>query len=230
MSSTSFHVQRTNTAQLDTVQQYNGIRSTRWVTPPDGKSVLEIQTTHRPTDLQKVPEKLNYLTPPPHWHWYQDEFFHIREGRYLFTLEGKETAISASDPQPVHIPARARHTFRVDDTHEGPCTIEISTGISPRSPKNDPEAEGPNEKFFRNIYQYLDDCYFQNVSPSLPQLLLQLHSAEISMAFPGPTWLAHPLSYIFGLIVGVGIGQYLLGYKADYAEYYDSKRENRKNR
>jgi len=61
--------------------------------------------------------------------------------------------ISASDPQPVRIPARARHTFRVDDTHEGPCTIEISTGISPRSPKDDPEAEGPNEKLFVHSLQ-----------------------------------------------------------------------------
>ena len=50
------------------------------------------------------------------------------------------------------------------------------------------------------------------------------------MAFPGPIWLAHPLSYIFGLVVGVGIGQYLLGYKANYAEYYDAKRENRKDK
>ena len=41
----SFHIKRSETAKLDTLQQYNGIRSTRWVTPPDGKSVLEIQTT-----------------------------------------------------------------------------------------------------------------------------------------------------------------------------------------
>jgi len=81
MSST-FHVRRSNTAHLDTLTQYNGVRSTRWVTPPEGKSVLEIQTTHTPTAMHpsKVPEKLNYLTPPYHWHWYQDEFFLVKEG------------------------------------------------------------------------------------------------------------------------------------------------------
>ena len=83
---------------------------------------------------------------------------------------------------------------------------------------------------FRNIYQYLDDCYIQGKSPALPQLLLQLHNAEISMAFPGPQWLAHPLSYVFGLVIGVWIGNYILGYKASYPEYYVGGREGRKQK
>lgn len=66
--------------------------------------------------------------------------------RYIFTLEGKDMAVSASDPQPVHIPARARHTFKVDDTHEGPCTVEITTDVSPTSSPDEPEANGPSEK------------------------------------------------------------------------------------
>ena len=148
----SFHVKRTDTANLDTVQQYKGIRTTRWVDPPEGRSVLEIQTTHTPTAFQKVPEGKNYLTPPYHWHWYQDEFFHIKEGRYIFTLEGKETTVSASDPQPVHIPARAAHTFKVDESHEGPCTIEISTLVSPKSNVNDPQAHGANSELYVIVY------------------------------------------------------------------------------
>jgi hypothetical protein len=63
----SFHVKRSQTSHLGTLQQYNGLRTTRWVSPPPlGKSVLEIQTTHTPTALQKVPEGKNYLTPPYH--------------------------------------------------------------------------------------------------------------------------------------------------------------------
>ncbi|TKA79835.1 hypothetical protein B0A55_02783 [Friedmanniomyces simplex] len=230
MTSRGFHVRRSNTAQLDTLTQNNGVRSTRWVRPAEGKSVLEIQTTHTPMELQKIPDGLNYLTPPPHWHWYQDEYFHVKEGRYIFTLEGQDKVVSASDPQPVHIPARARHTFKVDDTHEGPCTIEISTAVSPRSPAGDPEVEGANEKFFRNIYQYLDDCWVQGQAPRLPQLLLQLHSAEVSLALPGPVWLAHPVSYAMGVVVGQWWGGYVLGYKASYPEYYDGGRESKKDR
>jgi hypothetical protein len=87
MSSGNFHVKRSETAQLDSVSQMNGIRSTKWVRPPQGRSVLEIQTTHRPRDLQKVPENLNYLTPPLHWHWYQDEYFNIKEGYTMMSPE-----------------------------------------------------------------------------------------------------------------------------------------------
>lgn len=55
---------------------------------------------------------------------------------------------------------------------------------------------------FRNIYQYLDDCYVQGRAPPLPQLLLQLDSAEISLALPGPVWIAHPISYALGVVLG----------------------------
>ncbi|EME47294.1 hypothetical protein DOTSEDRAFT_69283 [Dothistroma septosporum NZE10] len=226
------HVKRTvRTTRSEWLIQYNGIRSTRWeIPPPAGKSVLEIQETHDPTALQKIPDSLNYLTPPPHWHWYQDEYFHIKAGRYIFTLEGKDTIISASDPQPVRIPARARHTFKVDDTHEGPCRIEISTATSPGSPADDPEAYGANAKFFRNIYSYLDDCYLQGASPSLPQLLLFLDSAEISLALPGPAWLAQKASYALGVVVGRWLGGYVLGYRSSYPEYWDETLQSRKSR
>ncbi|KAK3705814.1 hypothetical protein LTR37_013121 [Vermiconidia calcicola] len=225
-----FHVKRSETAKHDTLTQYNGIRSTRWVRPPEGLSVLEIQTTHTPTALQKVPDDKNYLTPPYHWHWYQDEFFHVKEGRYIFTLEGKDMTVSASDPQPVRIPATARHTFKVDDTHEGPCTVEISTTVSPASTSDDPVANGPNAKFFRNIYTYLDDCWLQDVGPSLPQLLVMLDSAEVSLAIPGPAWLMRPLSYMMGVVVGRWFGVYVLGYKASYPEYWNEADETRKGK
>jgi len=61
-----FHVKRSNTAHEDVLTQMNGIRSTRWVTPEKGKSVLEIHTIHTPTALQKVPAEKNYLSPPYH--------------------------------------------------------------------------------------------------------------------------------------------------------------------
>lgn len=64
-----FHVKRSQTAHLETLSQYNGIRSTRWERPPGGLAVHEIQTTHTPTALQKVPDDQNYLTPPYHCKW-----------------------------------------------------------------------------------------------------------------------------------------------------------------
>lgn len=82
---------------------------------------------------------------------------------------------------------------------------------------------------FRNLYQYLDDCWLQGQQPALPQLLLQLDSAEVSLALPGPAWLAHPISYAVGVVVGRWYGGYVCGYKASYPEYYCGK-ESKKGR
>ncbi|PSK59343.1 hypothetical protein B9Z65_3667 [Elsinoe australis] len=229
--SSNFHIKRTPSSQDEELYQWNRARSTKWATPQDGKSVLEIQTTHTPEVFKDVPDDKNVLIPPYHWHWYQEEQFYIRQGRYLFTLEGVTTPVSASDPQPVIIPPTARHTFRVDPTCPTPCTIEISTLLSPlqSSTKSSSTSDplGASERFFRNIYSYLEDCTRQNVAPSLPQLLLMLHDAEVSLAFPGPAPLARWASWVFGFVGGKVLGQWWLGYRSSYPEYYDPGRRGR---
>ena len=153
---------------------------------------------------------------------------HYSDSRFIFTLEGVETTVSAG-AKATTIPPHARHTFKVDPTCEEPCTIEISTETSPVAKGSAAENEyGINESFFRNIYSYLDDCTEQGITPSLPQLALFLHNAEVSLAFPGPRWLANPLSYLFGLILGVFIGEYVFGYKRSYPEYYNPALESSK--
>ena len=58
-------------------------------------------------------------------------------------------------------PREGRHTFKVDDTHHGPCTIEIGTDVSPASSGEDPEANGANSKLrFRHAFV-----------PSIPRLV-----------------------------------------------------------
>lgn len=98
--------------------------------------------------------------------------------------------------------------------------MEISAPVLPRSPTSSPEAEGVNERFFRNLYSYLDDCYVQGASPSLFQLLVFLDSAETSLAFPGPGWLVRPASWLLGVVLGRWIGGFILGYRASYEEYW----------
>ena len=71
----------------------------------------------------------------------------------------------------------------------------------------------------------------QEGSPSLPQLLPMLDSAEISLAFPfGPDWLMRALSYSMGVVIGRWFGGYVLGYKASYPEYWDEDTETRKRK
>jgi hypothetical protein len=76
----AFHVKRSKTADHESLTQWNGARSTKWVTPPEGKSVLEIQTTHDPEMFKNVPDSENVLIPPYHWHWYQEETFTVTQG------------------------------------------------------------------------------------------------------------------------------------------------------
>jgi hypothetical protein len=136
--------------------------------------------------------------------------------RFIFNLEGQKSVKTAADGT-IKIPMRARHTLWVDPACEEECILEVTADESSGG-------DGMTEKFFRNLYSYIDDCYTHKTPPSLPQLLLFLHSAEVSLAFPGmPGFLSQWLGYGMGLVIGNLIGRYVLGYKDSYPEYFDPK-------
>ena len=204
---------RSSTAQLEELSFQGGARVTRWPTPSKGTTVHVVEKID-PSYARGKPLSENPIIPPYHWHWYQDEFFTIKHGSFIFTLEGQDIKRSATDGKGVvRIPARARHTFRADpDTQDEQVLIEWTT--------NDEGNKGITEEFFRNLYGYLDDCEKAGCQPSLPQLLMFLDAGEVSLAFPGPTFLAHPASWLLGVIGGRWLG-WALGYKPSYKEYYD---------
>jgi mannose-6-phosphate isomerase-like protein (cupin superfamily) len=206
---------RSLVSQHEKLVLQDGTQITRWELPAPNESIREIMRIPDPGRFKGIPASENFVIPPYHWHWYQDEYFHISAGRFIFTLEGKEQTLSAADPMPVHIPARARHTFRADDTCEEECVLTITA--------TPPDQSGLSERFFRNVYSYLNDCKKHNKSPSAPQLLLFLDSGEVGLALPGPQFLAHWASYALGVVVGRWWGGYVLGYKTSYEEYYDAK-------
>ncbi|KAH8885842.1 hypothetical protein GQ53DRAFT_845243 [Thozetella sp. PMI_491] len=203
-------LKRTHTAQAEVLQLHNGARTSTWLLPQDGRSVLEVQVIRNAAEWKDIPNDKNPLIPPYHWHWKQDEYFDIKKGRFIFTIEGKEVTRDETSPTVV-VPATARHTWRVDASYDGPCEIHISASPS----------QGLDEKFFRNIYNYLDDCEKQNLKPSLPQMLLFIDAAEFSLAFPGPAPLMRLLSRALGLVVGRWYGGWWLGLKDSYDEYFD---------
>jgi len=210
---------RTNTAASSELVSCDGARSTKWITPRSGNSVMEIQTYPDSSKITK--SQRDQLAPPKHLHWYQEEHFTVTQGTFIFTLNGKDIKISATDPNPrTSIAPGDPHTFVPDPSFKGPCVIEISAEMSPRASSE--TSAGIDERFFRNLYSYLEDCSRQNTSPSLPQLLLFLDSAEVSLAWDvGPTWLMQYMSYALGVVVGRWIGGDLLGYEASYPEYYN---------
>lgn len=133
--------------------------------------------------------------------------------RYIFKLEGVETLCTPSSGT-ITIPPQKAHTFWADPTSSEPCEVHISA-----TPTN-----GLDERFFRNIYSYLEDTAVQGIAPSLPQLLLFLDYAETSLAIPGPGWIMRPVSWALGVVVGRWFGGYVLGLKASYEEYYEEKK------
>lgn len=205
------HIKRTQTSHQEVLILHGGARVVSWARPGKDISVHEIEHLD-PAYGRGRPLGLNFIRPPYHWHWYQDEFFVIKQGTIIFTLEGRDFKAQASNDV-IHIPARARHTFMPDPEADQQAIVEFTTT---------PGGSGMSEKFFRNLYTYLDDCEKPKVAPSLPQLLLFIDSAEASLAFPGPGFIARPISWAFGVIFGRWLGSFL-GYKASYEEYYDPK-------
>lgn len=63
-------------------------------------------------------------------------------------------------------------------------------------------AQGLDEKFFRNTYDYVEDCVNQGIKPNFAQIVLFLDAAESSIALPGPSLLIRWLSWGLGVVVG----------------------------
>ncbi|KAH8811277.1 hypothetical protein F5884DRAFT_269711 [Xylogone sp. PMI_703] len=209
----SLKIKRSQTAHEETLITHDGAGSSTWLLPEEGYSVLERRFIRNAAEWKNVPIDKNPLVPPYHWHWYQTEYFNIKKGRFVFLVEGQEFVYDETSPK-ISVPPTARHRYWADPSYDGECEVHISA-----SP-----ARGLDEKFYRNLYSYLNDCERQKVKPSLPQLLLFCDSAEFSIAFPGPALLMRWLSWMFGVVVGRWYGGLWLGLKTSYDEYFDENR------
>ena len=72
--------QRTPSAQNKQLTLHNGARTTTWLVPKSRRSVREVQVFHKPDAYKYLPDDQNPLIPPPHWHWYQEEYFTVTQG------------------------------------------------------------------------------------------------------------------------------------------------------
>ncbi|MCJ1475486.1 hypothetical protein MMC13_004149 [Lambiella insularis] len=203
---------RTPTAALPTLTLHSSSQIVHWDPNLHNTSVREIQRIAS-AYTRNTPRAQDLITPPYHWHWRQTETFQVKRGSFIFTLEGRDSTVRAGDPEVV-IPPGARHTFRADpDCQEEYCKVEITA---------QPGDSGISERFFRNLYSYLEDCERVGSSPRLPQLLLFMYEAEVSLALPGPRVLANPASWLLSYVVGKW-GGWALGYKSSYKEYFDER-------
>ena len=196
---------RTNTAAQNPIFYEDGRTSQKFYAP---SAKYMVQDTIPAT----TPEHgRSFFNPPMHYHMYQTEEFHIVSGTARFFLDGKTYIKQAGEIQ--FIPKGAYHCF------ENASEDGVDLVIEFRLDKQNWEME---ERFFRNFFQYLDDCRKAKQSPSPFQLFRFLYSVDgpLAIPVPGSAWLGRQVSWAVMVVMGKVVGEWLLGYQGSYEEYY----------
>lgn len=160
---------------------------------------------------------LSVLTPPFHYHVYQDEHFRVQKGVGNFYCgPGAKPAVVLSGPggggqSTFTIKAGRYHRFenasKTDD-----LVVDIHLA---------PESYESEQRFFRNFFGYLDDCRKAKAAPSFFQLLVFLHSADTPLAVPLPWESIGKIASRILLTATAFWGTWILGYRDTYPEYYE---------
>jgi mannose-6-phosphate isomerase-like protein (cupin superfamily) len=201
---------RTNNATNNPIVYENGISSVTF--RPEGSDYV---MTHRiPPDSKE--NGISIITPPFHYHIYQDEFFHVQSGigNFYRGIDPKPFAVLSGEPgaqSTATVNAGRYHRFEnASETDD----LVVDIHLTPESYENE-------QRFFRNFFGYLDDCKKSKSAPSFFQLMVFLHSADTPLAIPLPwEWLGKVASRIL-LTSAAFWGRWVLGYRQNYTEYYE---------
>jgi hypothetical protein len=144
---------------------------------------------------------------------YQTEDFEVLSGVGRWFIDGE--AILVKKGEKVHIPVNAFHRFE-NASEDGEALV-----VSFRLDEQNFVAE---ERFFRNFFGYIDDAQKAGQDPSIFQLCRFLYTINCPVVLPGlgdkSNFLARQASWLFMLVAGVVIGEWVLGYKSTYPEYF----------
>jgi mannose-6-phosphate isomerase-like protein (cupin superfamily) len=136
LSFLAVHPPRTKIAHLNRIPFDDGRSIVEFKSPLDSYLVinrLPPAASDKEVETKKVPNKANCaLAPPLHWHYYQDETFHVLNGTAKFTLDGKERIANAGET--VFIPKQQFHTF-CNASEEIELSVEFV--LEPGTRKND---------------------------------------------------------------------------------------------
>ena len=197
------NVPRTNTASQNPIEYEDGRSAQKFHDP-----TAPYMTTHTipPTTSEHGPSMFN---PPLHLHLYQLEEFHVVTGQARFYLEGKPH--DRKKDEIIQIPIGSYHRF--ENTGTDRLIVDI---------RLDEQKWEMEVSFFRNFFGYLEDCRKAKMEPSIFQILRFLYAVDGPLAVPclGPRWMGRQLSWLVMYLAGVVVGEYLLGYKGSYMEYY----------
>jgi len=196
---------RTHTASQNPIHYEDG-RTSQQFFSPSAKYLVRNNTPGTTPEHGR-----SFFNPPLHYHLYQTEEFAVVSGTARFFLNGQAYIRGPGEIQ--FIPQGACHGYE-NASESGEYLV-----IDFRLDKQNFERE---ECFFRNFFGYLDDCRKAGQEPSPFQLSVFLHSiqAPFAVPVPGPVWLGRLISWVMTLVMGVVVGQWMLGYKESYEEYY----------
>lgn len=201
------HTPRTTNAHLNPIKYDGGRASQHFHTAADRYMVTDVMPA------TTAEHGRSFFNPPLHFHMYQTEDFEIISGVARYYLDGTKIMTKAGDK--IHIPMAAFHRFE-NASEDGEDLV-----VTFRLDKQNFEME---ERFFRNFFGYIDDTVKANQAPSFFQLCLFLHTFHAPVVVPGlgerSNFLARQISWFVMVFAGVLVGEWLLGYKRSYPEYY----------
>ncbi|KAM0752671.1 hypothetical protein T439DRAFT_323285 [Meredithblackwellia eburnea MCA 4105] len=198
---------RTVTATQNPLVYANGSAEARFVTEADGYRWMYNKIKSGESGQKAI------STPPLHIHLGQTEHFTVLSGTMVVTsAKSGETELKKGDPESPQPPLVA-HTCWCG----GEDGLEYKVRVSGQTSAGAP---GFGEGFFRNFQSYLNDCSKHNKSPSIPQMFLFLYNADIVLATPLPLFISKWVHWFGGVVVG----QWLLGYQAEYPEYFETRK------
>ncbi|KAF2158395.1 hypothetical protein M409DRAFT_61697 [Zasmidium cellare ATCC 36951] len=163
----------------------------------------------------------SFMAPISHFHLLQSETFHIKSGRGIWYLANKK--IELGEGEDITISPCISHRFENMSGSTEPLVIEY---------RYDPQRFAMEERFFRNMLTYLDDCRKVEKQPSLLQLCVFLAGAWMpGDILPVPTVAGEYVKCFVNAVfmwVLAAIGWAIFGYRISYKEYYDPGAERNK--
>jgi len=212
---------RTKASRLTTLVMENGLSSVSFHN--DTERAFHIFKLP-PCEPGENPKDNSIIIPPFHAHPNQEEMFLVTAGTALFYLNRERIAVSAGNE--ITIPRGDYHKFANASSTE---TLTLEGWYNPAEPARE-------ERFFRNLYGYLNDATAGGVgatmlgNASIAQIALFAWEADMPICEPMvalgvPKVVGIPFAYVLTWFLGVFVGKWMLGYKESYEEYYHESSE-----
>ena len=147
----------------------------------------------------------------------------MKSGSGYWYLSGKKIALKAGED--ITIPRFVAHRF---ESIPDPSTKEPLVILY----RYDPQRWEMEERFFRNVLPYMDDCRKAGVEPSVLQLCVFLADCwtppDLIPALGGD-YVRCAVNTVFMWMMAL-VGMVVFGYRRSYVEYYDPEVSKRRIR